>query len=119
MSGKARPPRSDGEFERRVRDVLVPRLQDAHVIVSLVPKGEVDVKFATELGLSIMMGKPIIAVIRPGTQVPDKLVRVADRIIECSDEDVRDGHYLADRVKAAMNDIMDAQDDGFDSGSGS
>jgi hypothetical protein len=40
------------------------------------------VKFAVELGFSIMLDKPIIAVVAPGTQVPGKLVAVADEIVE-------------------------------------
>jgi hypothetical protein len=35
-----------------------------------------------ELGLSILLDKPIIAVVKPGTRVPNKLVLVADRIVE-------------------------------------
>jgi hypothetical protein len=47
-----------------------------------VPKGQTDVKFAVELGFSIMLDKPIIAVVMAGTQVPAKLLKIADEIIE-------------------------------------
>jgi hypothetical protein len=69
-------------WQKRVREDLVPKLRDSAVVMSLVPTGPTDIKFAVELGLSIMMDKPILAVVAPGTKVPDKLVRVADRIIE-------------------------------------
>lgn len=70
------------EWERQVREGLVPRLEESAVTVSIVPAGESDVKFAVELGLSIMLGKPIILVVRPGVRIPAKLVQVADQIIE-------------------------------------
>lgn len=72
------------EFVERVQSGLIPKLRDSAMTVSLVPLDHdgVDIKFAVELGLSIMYDKPIIAVIDPGTVVPDHLARVADLIIE-------------------------------------
>lgn len=78
-------PYSSPEFEelaRRAIDDLLPNMRDCAATVSLVPKGEGDVKFAIELGFSIMLDKPIIAVITPGQSVPAKLVAVADAIVE-------------------------------------
>jgi hypothetical protein len=75
----------DAEFEayaERVLTELVPKIEDSAVTVSLVPSGPSDVKFAVELGLSIMLDKPIIAVVDPGAEVPAKLVQVADEIVE-------------------------------------
>lgn len=69
-------------YAERVIDKLVPMIRDSAINVSLVPTGGADVKFATELGLSIMMDKPIIAVVPPGTKVPANLVKVAVEIIE-------------------------------------
>lgn len=51
-------------------------------MVSLVPTEQTDIKFALELGVAIMLDKPIIAVVRPGTRVPAKLVAVADELLE-------------------------------------
>jgi hypothetical protein len=70
------------DYARHVRDELIPRLDQSALSISLVPEGVGDVKFAVELGLSIMMDKPIIAVVTPGVQVPQKLALVADEIIE-------------------------------------
>lgn len=87
---KKRPGHSDDPFNspewrryaaRANRD-LVPMIRDSSVTISIVPRGETDIKFALELGLSVMMGKPIIAVVWPGVQVPAKLVQIADRIVE-------------------------------------
>ena len=70
------------EFAEAALTELVPKLRDSFCTVSLVPTGKTDVKFSLELGFSIMLDKPIIAVVEPGTQVPAKLVAVADDIIE-------------------------------------
>jgi len=69
-------------YARRVIDELLPKLQDSAITASIVPDGPGDVKFAVELGLSIMLDKPIALLIRPGQSVPEHLARVADAIIE-------------------------------------
>jgi hypothetical protein len=72
------------EFEDRVNRELVPKIEQSNIFVSIVPmsKEQVDVKFAIELGLAIMLNKPIIAVIKPGTEIPEKLSRVVERFVE-------------------------------------
>jgi hypothetical protein len=95
----------DPEFKQWVRDTerdLIPKLEASGAVVSLVPEGEGDVKFAVELGLSIMMDKPIIAVVTPGRKVPNKLVLVADHIVE-GDPTTGAGR---ERLMAALQDVM-------------
>jgi hypothetical protein len=75
------------EHERRS---VVKQIAGAAFVMSLVPAGEVDIKFAVELGLSIMLDKPIVALVQPGTLIPDKLRRVADRIV-VADVDTEEG----------------------------
>lgn len=88
--------------EQVARD-LVPRIQASEMTVSLVPAAEAtDVKFAVELGFSVMLDKPIIAVIAPGAVVPEKLARVADRIIEGPIEDPS----FQQRLYAAIDDLI-------------
>lgn len=70
------------EWEVHVREKVIPMLRDTAATVSLVPRGEPDVKFAVELGLSILMNKPIIALVRPGDIIPDGLARAAAEIVE-------------------------------------
>jgi hypothetical protein len=65
------------------------------ITLSLVPEGEPDIKFCVELGMCIMLDKPILAVVRPGTKVPEHLVRVADLIIECNMASNADRNKLA------------------------
>lgn len=69
-------------FARNALEDLVPKLQGSMCTVSIVPRDTADVKFALELGFSVMLDKPIIAVIPPGRQVPSKLARIADEIVE-------------------------------------
>lgn len=65
-------------------DEMVPKVKGSSVVVSLVPNPEsiTDMKFAVELGVSVMLDKPIIAVVAPGRPVPKKLEAVADLLIE-------------------------------------
>lgn len=57
------------EFVARTRSELVGKIADSAMVMSLVP-GQPDVKFAVELGFSIMLGKQIIAVTTGGGAGP-------------------------------------------------
>jgi len=64
---------------RQVRRKLVPKISDSKVVISLCPKGgATDVKFAVELGFSIMLGKPILVFANTNDDIPPKLRLVAD-----------------------------------------
>jgi len=76
-------------FVRHFREDVVGKIAGSALTISLVP-GEFDVKFAVELGASIMLDKPIIAVVLPGAPVPARLRRVADLVIE-ADLDLEEG----------------------------
>lgn len=90
------------DFVRHVRENTVKAMEQSAYVMSLVPEGKPDIKFAVELGLAIMLGKPIIAVVMPGTAVPDGLRKVASAIIE-ADLDTEDGQLRAARqMKQAM-----------------
>lgn len=69
-------------WEKHVRDSVVPLLEDTAVTITLIPRGQTDIKFAVELGLSIMMDKPIIALVQPGMSIPGGLAAVAAEIVE-------------------------------------
>jgi hypothetical protein len=77
--------RDDPDFqawETHVRTNVVPKIDGSALTVSLVPNGESDIKFAVELGLSIMLDKPIVLVCEPGQALPPKLRKLADDVIE-------------------------------------
>ena len=92
------------EWVREVEEKMVPGMQQSGAVLAMIPKGPTDVKFAVELGMAIMMEKPIIALITPGSPVPSKLVLVADRIIE---GDVRDP-TTAKRVAEAARETAES-----------
>lgn len=86
---------------------LIPKIDNSAYCMSLVPRkpeDRTDIKFCLELGVMLMMDKPIIMVVAPGSQVPDKVVQVADMIIEMSMDDER----FEERLTAALAE-MDAR----------
>jgi nucleoside 2-deoxyribosyltransferase len=88
-------------FLRHAQTDMVPKLRASGIAVSIVPaNGEPDPKFCVELGYMIMLDKPIIAVVQPGTKVPDRLVRVADRIVEWTGDHADLSRALMDAIKA-------------------
>jgi hypothetical protein len=86
------------EYAQHARDTLEPMVRDSAVTMSLYT-GKIDPKMAMETGYMIMLDKPIIAVITPGTPVPAKLVTVADEIVE---GEVTDPDFEG-RLHAAMD----------------
>lgn len=97
------------EFARRVIDELVPKMEDSISVMHLVPQtDEMDVKFAVELGYSIMLDKPLIMVLRPGMELPPKLKKIADYVV-CADLDNEDGrHGFAHEMVEIMTSLRHA-----------
>lgn len=105
-------PKDDAVFERWVTQVqrdLLPKLKSSAASVTLVPRGATDVKFAVELGLSIMLDKPIIAVVSPGAKVPERLARVVDRFVE-GDPTTQEGREMI--VQAVNEAVSEMEADG-------
>lgn len=96
------------EWERHVREGLIPKLHNSALGISVVPAGDVDAKFAVELGLLIMLDKPIIAVVPPGVDIPPKLARVADHIITA--DFTTDEGYARQQLRMAIAAVMHDQD---------
>lgn len=92
-------------FADRAIKELVPMVDDSAYCVSLIPRkpeDRSDIKFCLELGLMLMLDKPIIMVIAPGSKVPDKVVQVADAIIEMNTNDEK----FMDRLKATIDEVQ-------------
>lgn len=81
---------------------VVPRMK-ASAAVATVFTGGMDIKLAVETGIAVLLDKPLILVVAPGVKIPDKLVRIADRIVEW---DADDTQATADRVAAAMAELV-------------
>lgn len=75
---------NDPTFKRWVKHVLgdmKPKMEESALIAQLIPSDEGEVKFWVELGASIMMGKPIVAIAFEGRDIPEKLKLIADEIV--------------------------------------
>lgn len=73
------------EWMEHVKETMVPKMDQSAASVTLW-NGGVDVKIAVETGFGILMDKPIIVAVMPGVKVPNKLVKVADGIVEFDPE---------------------------------
>ena len=77
-------PWSDPRAQRwmeHVRKEVIPMAKQCNAFVSIAPQGEPDVKFCVELGLGIMLGKPIIVVARARRDVPSQLWMIAEAVL--------------------------------------
>lgn len=95
------------QWETLVEERLIPILRDTAATVSLVPRGVIDVKFAIELGLSILMDKPIIALVLPGMKIPQGVGAVAAEIVEV--DIIKDPDAAERSIAEAFERIMGKQ----------
>jgi hypothetical protein len=92
---------------RHVLDEMAPKLADSALSISMVPDDrEGDVKFWVELGASIMMDKPIVAVIFNDQPVPEKLKLVANEIVRCPEGVTPEA---SEKLTAAIHRVMKQQ----------
>ena len=71
-------------FVKQVLRDLYPKIANTSYFITISPPtgSEADVKQAVEIGLAILMDKPIIVVVPQGRTIPGKLGRVADYVVE-------------------------------------
>jgi nucleoside 2-deoxyribosyltransferase len=79
----------------RVKRELVPMIDNSTAVMTLVPGAEPDIKVAVELGVAILLDKPIVAVVIDGRAVPPKLAAVCDEVIEWSDDSAEMAQRIA------------------------
>jgi hypothetical protein len=69
-------------FERQVREELLPKLSGSNYVISIAPSPEhIDIKVAVEVGLAILLNKPLIVMAPEGRVHPEKLLRIADYVV--------------------------------------
>lgn len=101
---------SDPEVRQWAEEFLEhtkPKLEESAVTMQLVPEDGIgDVKLWVELGASIMMGKPIIAVAIGDREVPQRLAEIADEIVylDRGFEDEVDNQKLIDAIDRTLPD---------------
>ena len=79
------------KFVEHTRRETLEKMTDSAFVMSIVPDDKnLDIKFAVELGMAIMLDKPIMAIVQPGARVPDKLRAVCEEIVE-TDIDLEEG----------------------------
>lgn len=86
------------EYAEYAREEMLPMLKGASITLAFL-NGEPDPKQACELGYMVLLDKPILAVVQPGVKVPDKLIRIADEIVEGGE---LDDPKFKERLLAAM-----------------
>jgi len=78
------------------------QIEDSHLYMSLVTDGyKEDPKCALELGIAILLDKPIALMVKNGTKVPENLKKVSSAISYFDPEDKAD-------MQRASVEIMDA-----------
>lgn len=72
----------DRQFQKVVTEGLVPKVEGSAMFVSICPGTDrIDAKFCVELGVAIMLDKPILAIVAPDQEVPYKLREVAEMVV--------------------------------------
>lgn len=89
-----------------VRENVLPAMEGSAVIAQLVTDSEPDIKFAVEVGLSILLDKPIVTVAANGAEVPPKLAKIADRIIKVDLTTEEGRELMSVRLAEAMEELM-------------
>lgn len=95
------------ELLRLMVDHLVPGLVRSTVVAHTVPEG-LDARSALELGLAIMMDKPIIVMVPEGRTVPSGLARLAMGAV---DMDLKDPQRSADALAYLVGQVAEEPDD--------
>ena len=91
------------EFVDHFRRDAVQKMESSAFVASLVPRDGFDVKFALETGTALLLGKPIVAIARPGTELPGKLGLVADEVIYADVDTDAGRRQVAEALKRVMD----------------
>jgi hypothetical protein len=98
---------SKDSFKRFAQHVLketVPGIANSAYVMAIAPPtgAEADVRQAVEIGFAILMDKPLIVICPKGRHVGERLLRIADHIIE-ADITTEEGRVeLAEKMKAII-----------------
>lgn len=89
--------------------VVLPAMEESGAVVSVAPSGKPDAKFCVELGMALMLGKPVILVVdKRAAPVPPRLRQVADVIVEVDLASTDPAVIEADsqKMRAAMDSVL-------------
>ena len=97
----------EAAWAAEVKHKLVPLVQHSACYVGIARDGEPDAKFCLELGVAIMLDKPLVVVVPRGRTCPPGLRRVAHRVVE--DLDLGDPQD-ARRLQAVLQAMMEGEE---------
>ncbi len=94
------------DWHAEITNVLIPMLSGVDVVVlPLVPMNPLGSRQAVELGIAILLDKPILALVPHGAVLPRKLVWVVDRFIEVKTADIG-SKEVVERVRREALEMM-------------
>ena len=70
------------DWQEHARRDLAPKMAMSAYVMTISPGAEIDPKLALEVGVAVLLGKPILLVSWPGRPPPAGLLRIAHRHIE-------------------------------------
>lgn len=98
---------NDPEFKRYARhflDEVAPKMVESAYVITIAPDGgTADVKQAVEIGYAILLNKPLIVLKTPGRVVAEKLLRIADHVVEGDMSTEAGRTAVSDQFKRIMN----------------
>jgi hypothetical protein len=103
--------RAWADYTRSFRETVLPALLNSGCMISIggrLDPEALDLRAATELGLMLMLDKPLLLVIPAGETIPPALRRAAAVVLD--DFDVADPADQ-ERMSAAINQLTGAYDD--------
>lgn len=78
----------DPGFLEHIRNSVVPKMQSTSIAVTATTDmSDADLQSAIELGLLLLMDKPLLLLVLPDQQIGEHLRRAADEIIVVDDPD--------------------------------
>lgn len=102
-------------FVRHTREDTIEAMAASAYVTTFVPAAdaEPDVQFAVEVGLTLLLDKPLILLAVPGRPIPERLRRAADEIVVLEhDLDTEAGrHEARRRLEAAMRRLDNREGD--------
>ncbi len=85
-------------FVKHARTETLVNMTKSSAVISIAPAGKPDIKFCVELGMSIMLSKPIVIIIAAGQEIPQKLRVIANDVIEADIDTEKGREEVAKRL---------------------
>ena len=88
-------------FEQEV----LPHMMTSNVVVAILTDG-IDSKICLEIGAAVLLDKPLLILTTAATLVPERLRRIADRIMVVGDKGTWKSEEAHARILQAISEIM-------------